>query len=105
MTDAASELEEVIATEYFRQYENIVRGKNKAKCVEQFIQAWRVMGGPSGESGQKQLERLVASLNEAHEHFSTPTNVHVSSAKGLNARSLIYCFIGSLVCVLLLHYA
>lgn len=105
MVDAVSELDEKVATEYFRQYENIVRGRCRKKCVEDFILGCESVSESSSFLSQAQLERLVESLNEAGDVFIAATNDPPKQSKSVNTRSLIYCFIGSLVCVLLLHYA
>lgn len=101
MTESTNDLDEIIAAEYFRQYENIVRGASKRKCIERFTSTWKTSSRAPGAH----LSQLVQALNEADVQMDATRLSLRDQLRALRVRPLIYCFISSLVCVLLLHYA
>lgn len=105
MIDTTCELDEVIASEYFRQFENIVRGESKRKCIARFVEVWKASDISSDQSGEKKLESLVKRLRDAGECKEAKPDSLRLQFRSLSVRPLIYCFLSSLVCVLLLQYA
>lgn len=105
MIDPAIDLDDVVAAEYFKQYENIVRGKSSERCIQKFTCVWRTSAMSAGHYGQKHLEMLVKGLEDAVVDLSCVRKSFREQIGTLRVRPLIYCFISCLVCVLLLHYA
>lgn len=105
MCENEAVLDEILATEYFSQYENIVRGGNKEKCIEKFSKACVKAGITDCDQGAAQTKVLLGRLNAIAQDNKYWRESIAAQVAEFRMRPVIYLFISSLVCVLLLHYS
>lgn len=96
---------DLITEEYFRQYENIVRGGNRKNCIKQFQKFCTLNQGDPSANEQERVSDLTAGLDQAPSRQVNLGTQLVDELRSFPFRPFIYFLLATLVCVLLLNYA